>query len=171
MPIRPSSRSSRPGWVPRIISPAPGSGPSRDWFEPGVRRHGRRQAAISMFGPWPMPVAGTWSTNTSSQNEPDAVDPAMRHALLLRNRPAAPTHPGGQSRSRRRDRACSSCRGSLSRFYRLKAWAEMNRIYRDRPKLYVTPVIRKSRIPSTDSCQAGNRSRGWRVAERETKNS
>ena len=32
----PSSSSSRPGWVPRIISPAPGIGPSRDWVEPGV---------------------------------------------------------------------------------------------------------------------------------------
>ena len=60
VPILPwRSNSSRPGWVPRIISPAPGIVPSRDWDEPGVTL-GPRVAGcvVSIDGAWAHPGAG-----------------------------------------------------------------------------------------------------------------
>src|SRR5271157_5687059 len=58
VPIRPSSSSSRPGWVPRIMAPAPGIGPSRDWVDPGARIGAPEICVVSTVGAWPQPSSG-----------------------------------------------------------------------------------------------------------------
>jgi len=67
VPIRFKSSSSRPGWVPRIIAPAPGIGPSRDWVDPGVRVAGPEICVVSIVGAWPHPNSGKRSNPRMDQ--------------------------------------------------------------------------------------------------------
>jgi len=67
VPIRFKSSSSRPGWVPRIMAPAPGIGPSRDWVDPGARPAATEICVVSTVGAWHHPNSGKRSNPRTDQ--------------------------------------------------------------------------------------------------------
>src|SRR5271157_3808721 len=85
VPIRFKSNSSRPGWVPRIIAPAPGIGPSRDWVDPGVRVAGPEICVVSIVGAWPHPSSGKRSNPRIDQKLKVSHSPEFGRFLSLRS--------------------------------------------------------------------------------------
>src|SRR5208337_1285244 len=95
VPIRPRSNSSRPGWVPRIMAPAPGIGPSRDWVDPGVRVAGPEICVVSIVGAWPHPNSGKRSNPRTDQKVEAPL--FLRIALPLSLIPRSPEPVFSQS--------------------------------------------------------------------------
>src|SRR4051812_3057640 len=87
VPILPwRSNSSRPGCVPRIISPAPGIVPRRDWEEPGATPGPWiAGCVVSIDGAWAHTGAGQATIASISHNSRNSRRPRLAIILLLDN--------------------------------------------------------------------------------------
>src|SRR5208337_1247448 len=117
VPIRFKSSSSRPGWVPRIMAPAPGIGPSRDWVDPGVRVAAPEICVVSIVGDWPPPVREEKQPESGPEDQ-SFPDSAHRSTGLLR-----PAFTEGRCFPKVLRSGASSRFGQelVSRFYRINS--------------------------------------------------